>query len=98
MPAASSGGRTVTEEDDRARSERLYAQNCRDLLAYFLRRTDPDDAADLLAETFLFAWRRISAVPQNDAARLWPFGVARNTLLDYRRYTRTAHDLAPVFQ
>ena len=55
MPAASSGGRTVTEEDDRARSERLYAQNCRDLLAYFLRRTDPDDAADLLAETFLFA-------------------------------------------
>jgi RNA polymerase sigma factor (sigma-70 family) len=84
----------VTDETDRARFERLYSEHRRDLLGYFLRRADPDDAADLLAETFLVAWRRMSVVPNSDAARLWLFGVARNTLRNHRRSSRTAHDLA----
>lgn len=94
MPAASAAGRPVTDEADRNRFEQLYAEHRRDLLAYLLRRADPADAADLLAETFLVAWRRIGAVPAGGAARLWLFGVARNTLRNHRRSLRTAHDLA----
>lgn len=88
----------MTEEADHARFEALYAKHRRDLLAYFLRRADPADAADLLAETFLVAWRRVDAVPDGDAARFWLFGVARNTLRNHRRSSRTAHDLAAALR
>lgn len=74
----------------RAASERVEAAvvACSPaLLAYFTRRVDsPDDAADLLAETLLTLWRRVSALPANDdEVRPWMFGIARNTLLHYRR-------------
>ncbi len=83
---------------DRLRFERLFVEHRRDLLAYFVRRADPTDAADLLAETFLVAWRRLDVVPDDDAARLWLFGVARNTLRNHQRATRTARDLAAALQ
>jgi RNA polymerase sigma-70 factor (ECF subfamily) len=44
-----------------------------------LRRTDnADDAADVIAETFLTAWRRLDEIPAGDQARLWLYGVARH--------------------
>lgn len=88
----------MSSGSDRLRFERLYAEHRRDLLGYFLRRADPTDAADLLAETFLVAWRRLDAVPDGEAARLWLFGVARNTLRNHRRSTRSALDLAAALQ
>ena len=43
-----------------ARFEALYAANHAPILGYALRRTaNPDDAADILSETFLTAWRRL---------------------------------------
>lgn len=43
-------------------------------LAYFERRIDGPDAADLLSETMLTAWRRIDDLPQDDVeARMWLF-------------------------
>lgn len=58
----------------------------RDVLAYALRRArNPDDAAEVLAETFLIAWRRIGDVPADSAARLWLFGVARRVFANHRR-------------
>ncbi|WP_372492144.1 RNA polymerase sigma factor [Kineosporia corallincola] len=33
----------------------------------------PDDAADLVADTFLVAWRRRTEVPPGGDARLWLF-------------------------
>jgi RNA polymerase sigma factor (sigma-70 family) len=60
-----------------------------------LRRTDnPDDAADVIAETFLTAWRRLDAVPPGDEARLWLYGVARRVLANYRRGERRRAVLA----
>jgi hypothetical protein len=42
------------------RFEAVYAANHVSILGYALRRTTcPDDAADILAETFLTAWRRL---------------------------------------
>jgi RNA polymerase sigma-70 factor (ECF subfamily) len=64
-----------------ARFVRLFNETRQDLLAYALRRvTSPEDAADVLAETFLIAWRKLDSLPPGDEARLWLFGVARNLL------------------
>jgi RNA polymerase sigma-70 factor, ECF subfamily len=73
----------VTGSDDRARAafERLFRETREDLLAYALRRSpNPEDAADVVAETYLIAWRRLERVPRGDRARLWLFAVARNLL------------------
>jgi RNA polymerase sigma-70 factor (ECF subfamily) len=59
----------------------LFRANRLDILRYFIRRsTNPDEAADALAETFLVAWRRIDGVPDGLEGRLWLYGVARNIL------------------
>ena len=66
--------------------QRLYAAHFDQLLGYALRRVDrPEDAADVVAETFLVAWRRLPDVPPGDEARLWLYGVARRTLANHRR-------------
>src|SRR5918992_1551637 len=68
------------------RFRRLFADTERELLAYVLRRVDrAEDAADVVAETFLVAWRRMDKVPAGDEARLWLYGVARRQLANQRR-------------
>jgi RNA polymerase sigma-70 factor (ECF subfamily) len=68
------------------RFRQFYAANFDALLAYALRRADhPEDAADVVAESFHVAWRRIREVPAADEARLWLYGVARNVLANHRR-------------
>jgi RNA polymerase sigma-70 factor (ECF subfamily) len=65
------------------------------VLGYALRRTDnTDDAADVLAETFLTAWRRLDDVPPGDQARLWLYGTARRVLANHRRGERRRLALA----
>jgi RNA polymerase sigma-70 factor (ECF subfamily) len=54
------------------------------VLAYALRRADPDDARDVAAETFLVAWRRFGDAP-GDSQLPWLYGVARRTLANQRR-------------
>lgn len=64
----------------------LFDANHRDVLGYLARRTEqPADAADLLADVFLTAWRRMEDVPTGSEARMWLFGVARNSLRNDRR-------------
>jgi RNA polymerase sigma factor (sigma-70 family) len=83
------------EIDRRARFERLYDENHARVLGYVLRRIDsPDAAADVLAETFLVAWRRLDQVPKGDAMRLWLFAVARRVLANHRRGERRRTVLA----
>jgi RNA polymerase sigma-70 factor (ECF subfamily) len=67
----------------------VAAASC-DLLAYFERRvTSREDAADLLGEALLVAWRRVTVVPSDPLdARLWLFGVARNVLANHQRGVR----------
>lgn len=67
----------------------LYRENAREVLGYALRRSvDPDEAADVVAETFLVAWRRLAEVPPDDAARLWLYGTARRVLANHDRGAR----------
>jgi RNA polymerase sigma factor (sigma-70 family) len=70
----------------REQFESLYRAHLRSLLAYALRRVDrPEDAADVVAETMLVAWRRRDDVPPGDDARLWLFGVGGRLLANHRR-------------
>lgn len=96
--SAGSGRRppgTPVESDRRQRFERIYAANCGPLLGYALRRTpNSDDAADVVAETFLTAWRRLDDVPAGSQARLWLYGVARHVLANHRRGERRRCELS----
>lgn len=80
--------------DAAARFEALYRDCYEDLLRYALRRTDrPETAADVVADTFLVAWRRIDDIP-GDQSRAWLFGVARNVLANQYRADRRGTQLA----
>jgi RNA polymerase sigma factor (sigma-70 family) len=68
---------------------RLYRDQGRAILAYSLRRVgDPEDAADVVAETFLVAWRRLDEVPVGDGGRLWLYAVARRVIANLHRAER----------
>lgn len=76
--------------------ERLHQDTAGGLLDYFSRRVDSrDDAADLLSETFLVAWRQSAKVPSTeDEARMWMYGVARKVLANWSRGRRRRTALA----
>ena len=80
---------TLPREIAEARINDLYRDHARDILGYALRRTrDPEDAADVVAETFLVAWRRLGEVPLDGEARLWLYGTARHVLANHDRGAR----------
>ncbi len=69
---------------------RLYDRWAEKLLSYFYRRTlDPEDSADLVAETFAVAYNRrgcFRALGEPGVA--WLYGIARRELSQYRRKQR----------
>jgi len=73
--------------DQEGRFQLLYEQHQPDVLAYFLRRLDREDAVEASADVFLTAWRRIDDVPP-EGTRLWLFGVAHNVLANRNRSAR----------
>jgi RNA polymerase sigma-70 factor (ECF subfamily) len=76
---------------DEARFEDLYRRTRSDVLAYLLRRsTSAEEAADVLAETYLVAWQKLHTVSDDQHARLWLFRVARNLCLQSVRRRRVA--------
>jgi len=68
------------------RFERLFRSEADAVRSYALRRTDPADADDVVAETFLVAWRRFDDMPSDP--RPWLLSVARNVLANRRRSVR----------
>jgi RNA polymerase sigma-70 factor (ECF subfamily) len=77
-----------TELALRARFEEVYEANYHRILGYAMRRTHDVEAADVVAETFTIAWRRLGDVPEGEAARLWLYGTARRVLANRRRAER----------
>jgi RNA polymerase sigma factor (sigma-70 family) len=77
------------QELAQVRFTKLYREHGRAVLEYALRRVEArEDAADVVAETFLVVWRRIGEVPEGDGARLWLYGVARHVLANLQRSER----------
>lgn len=73
------------------RFSELYRVQYEAVLRYALRRADPETARDVVAETFLVAWRRLDRVPADNAqAAPWLYGVARNVLANADRSKRRA--------
>ena len=64
------------------RFNRLHEEHFEAVRRYVWRR-EPSLADDVVAETFLVAWRRLDDVPAT--ARPWLIGVARNVRLNLRR-------------
>jgi RNA polymerase sigma factor (sigma-70 family) len=65
------------------RFERLFDDNYGAVAGYARRRAALGDADDVVAETFLTAWRRLEEVPAE--AKPWLLGVARRVLANQRR-------------
>jgi RNA polymerase sigma-70 factor, ECF subfamily len=82
----------VTADDERRRFafEQLFADHLRTVSAYVRRRAAAEEADDVVAETFLVAWRRLEDVPPEPKG--WLLAVARRVLANQRRATgrRTA--------
>lgn len=90
------------ENDDarRARFEAVAAEVVEPVRRFLARRTDPDTADDVLADTLLVLWRRLDDVPADDEALPWTYAVARNALANAergaRRQRRLAHRITVV--
>lgn len=84
---------------DRRRFEQLARETHGELLKYALRRSaNAEDAADVVSETYLIAWRRLEAVPRGASARFWLFAVARNVVLRGAEHQRASHALIERLQ
>ena len=95
------------ERERRRRLEALFAAFSPDIVAYCgWRAASASDAQDAVAEVFLTAWRRLDALPEGDAARVWLYATARRVIANQRRsrrrqdalYQRLALDAAVVVQ
>lgn len=64
-----------------------FEANAPDLLAYLERRIEPRvEAADVLSETMVIAWKKVTRLPDSPSeARMWLFALAKNALLNHRR-------------
>jgi RNA polymerase sigma-70 factor (ECF subfamily) len=71
--------------DEQAQFEALFLDTRAPLLGYLTRRAPVEDAADLLAEVYLVAWRRRADRPRYEEQRLWLYGVARRLLAEHHR-------------
>lgn len=72
------------ELSERERFEAVFRVHYDAVLRFALRRADRESAADVAAETFAIAWRRLDRLPR--AARLpWLLVVARNVLSNQHR-------------
>lgn len=70
----------------------MFAARYGAVLAYAVRRTERHVAQDVVAETFLIAWRRLDEVPELELP--WLYGVARRVLANELRSARRRRALA----
>jgi RNA polymerase sigma-70 factor (ECF subfamily) len=92
-------GVTGARED---RFAELFGAHHRAVRHYVIRRAWPDAVDDVVADTFLIAWRRLESIPHD--ALPWLFTTARNCLSNHRRgalrgaalLTRLAAEPAPA--
>lgn len=76
----------TTDREDRIAE--LYERYSPQIAAYARRRASLDEAADVVSETFLVAWRRSEEIPAEPDSLPWLYGVARRVLANQRRSTQ----------
>ncbi|MCC6830757.1 MAG: sigma-70 family RNA polymerase sigma factor [Thermoleophilia bacterium] len=65
------------------RFDAMYTEHARAVEAYARRRVPPDAVEDVVAETFVVAWRKFREMP--DEPRAWLLGIAHNIAWRHRR-------------
>ncbi|NNH06695.1 RNA polymerase sigma factor [Cellulomonas fimi] len=82
-----------TAQFEAQRFESLWQANAGRVHAYAMRHVDPHTAQEVVAETFLVAWRRLADVPGEPLP--WLLVVAKNTIANQRRslYRKRAVEL-----
>ncbi|MGI8515032.1 MAG: RNA polymerase sigma factor [Acidimicrobiia bacterium] len=84
----------MEESEARQVFEELYRGSYRRLLAYALQRTaNSEDAQEVVAETFLVAWRRLDDLIDAENPLAWLYGVAHRMLANQRRRQRRQQKL-----
>lgn len=73
---------TNEDRDQRElRFHRLYQAYFRSVQAYAVNRLGPvDEVADIVAEVFMTAWRRLADIPPPPGDRFWLYGTARRVI------------------
>ena len=74
------------EVNQREAFEELFTGHYWAVRAYVLRRVPAASAEDVLAETFLVAWRRLDSLAEDPLP--WLFGVARRLMANQQRAER----------
>jgi RNA polymerase sigma-70 factor, ECF subfamily len=82
----------MPEPPDKRRHDALFAAHHDAVWRYAVRRVGDAGAEDVVAETFLVAWRRLDAIPEHELA--WLLGVARKVIANQRRGQRRHASLA----
>jgi RNA polymerase sigma-70 factor (ECF subfamily) len=77
------GSDEAVRREAEMRLEAMFRRHYRPVASYVSRRADPGIVEDIVAETFLVAWRRLKDVPEDELP--WLLGVASNTLATQRR-------------
>ena len=80
------------DESRRDRFEAVAPTLIEPVRRFLARRTDPDTAEDVLAETLLVCWRRVDELP--DLPLPWVYAVARNCLNNASRASRRQERVA----
>lgn len=74
------------------RFEALYRSHRAKVTAYVRRRVAPDQAADIVADTFLVAWRQLDRLGEDPLP--WLYRVAGNAISNARRANASRERLA----
>ena len=76
----------MSDEETRTEYARLVNKHSKALLRYSLRRlNDQTSCDDVVAETFLIAWRRRDDLPAPGEELSWLYGIAFRVLSNHRR-------------
>lgn len=83
-------------ERDPKELESIFERHADEVRAYAWRRVGFDDAQDVVAETFLVAWRRMESLPDDPLP--WLLGVARKVIGNGRRSLHRRQALTEKFK
>ena len=70
-------------DDDRRRFTQLFEQHYAKIAIFVPRRITSDEADDIVAQTFLTAWRHLESLPEDPLP--WLYRAARNAIANARR-------------
>lgn len=86
MTTQNADARGTDHNRARATLEALFEVHYESVMRYVRRRTAQlADAEEIVAETFVIAWRRLEDAPTSGESLHWLYGIARRVLANHRR-------------